>query len=77
MALYANGGIYACGQRSFPAVAGTFYLHSRLAATTHLDAGDYLEIFIYQNQGSDVNTYTASTATATGWYNYLTIDRIR
>ena len=69
--LYKNGVNVALGYRDFAQAAqNSAYLHSTICDQRYLAAGDYLEIFVYHNQGAAIDSY------ADGTYNFFSVTKI-
>jgi len=69
--LYKNDALVAEGYRSFAQAAQTSaYLPSTICDQRYLAAGDYLEIFVYHDQGAAIDSY------ADGTYNFFSVTKI-
>lgn len=70
IALFKNNTLYSYGFREELDANITKFAHSILGNDIFLEKTDYIEIFAYQNRGSDTNTYNY------GNVNSLSIHRI-
>ena len=69
--LYKNGVLAVQGHRDFAQVAQTSaYLASAICDQEYLAVGDYLEIFVYHNQGAAINLYADDT------FNFFSVTKI-
>ena len=68
--LRKNGAAYASGTRDETHGTDAHLAHSRINDIVYLAAGDYVEIFCYQNRGS------ATSIFADGVYNYFSVHRM-
>ena len=69
--LYKNGVMVARGHRAFAQTAQTSaYLSSTICDQRYLAAGNYLEIFVYHNQGAAIDLYADSS------YNFFSVAKI-